>query len=182
MLTQTVCYKIMPLPVRQNQDPVLRQVAMSVPIQDLPATWLDKLIGEMSATLKACPDGVALAAPQIGESWRVFIVGERAFPKRNPSEPWSGDLVFINPTITRRSRRQTDLTEGCLSVRNRYGTTKRHDRVSVTAFNRVGQKLIRHASGLMAQVCQHEIEHLDGILFIDHARNLHQVEPKPVYD
>ena len=172
----------MPLPVRQNQDPVLRQLAKPVPIEDRLAPWLDKMIGEMSATLTACPDGVALAAPQIGESWRVFIVGERAFLKRDASQPWTGDLVFINPVITRRSRRKIEFTEGCLSIRSRYGTTKRHERVSVAAYDLAGRKFTRHASGLMAQVFQHEIEHLDGILFIDHAWDLHDVEPGPTDD
>ncbi|MEK7621688.1 MAG: peptide deformylase [Patescibacteria group bacterium] len=160
------------LRVRQNPDPVLRQLAQAVPISDLPSPWLDQLIAKMSATLSASPDGVALAAPQIGEAWRVFIVGRRAFPERDLTQSWSHDLVFVNPIITRRSRRQIECTEGCLSVKDYYGVTRRYERVSVAAFDATGKKLIHHASGLMAQVFQHEIEHLDGVLFIDHARNV----------
>ena len=177
MLTPIVYYNMMSLPIKQKQDPVLRELTKPVPIQDLPTSWLDKLLNEMSLTLAECSDGVALAAPQIGELWRVFIVGKRAFPKRDTSKPWPGDLVFINPVIIRQSRRKTELTEGCLSVLNCYGTTKRHERVSVVAYDQRGQKLIRHASGLLAQVFQHEIDHLNGILFTDHARDLHDVEP-----
>jgi peptide deformylase len=163
------------LPVRQVADPVLRQIAQAIPLKDLSAPWLEKIIKEMSVTLAGCVDGVALAAPQIGELWRLFIVGERAFPKRDTSKPWPGDLVFINPVIVRQSRRQIDLTEGCLSVRNLYGTTRRHERVSVEAYDQLGHKFVRHASGLLAQVFQHEIQHLDGILFIDQAQDLHEV-------
>ena len=158
----------MSLPIKQATDPLLRQIAKPIPLAAVRAPWLKKLVSEMSATLAACADGVALAAPQVGESWRLFIIGERAVPK---------NLVFINPVITRRARRKTELTEGCLSVRHHYGTTTRHERVSVEAYDQNGRKFAHHASGLLAQIFQHEIEHLDGILFIDHARDLHQVEP-----
>ena len=168
----------MTLPVRQVEDPVLRQIAQAIPLEDLTAPWLEKIIKEMSVTLAGCVDGVALAAPQIGELWRLFIVGERAFPNRNTAKPWPGDLVFINPVIVRQSRRQVDLTESCLSVRNYYGTTKRHERVSVEAYDQLSHKFFRHASGFLAQVFQHEIQHLDGVLFIDQARDLHEVEPE----
>ncbi|HEY4476898.1 MAG TPA: peptide deformylase [Candidatus Paceibacterota bacterium] len=164
------------LTIRQKEDPVLRQLAKPVPTIDFDSTWLSKLVGDMSTTLAACQDGVALAAPQIGESWRVFIIGERAFPQRDTKKPWSENLVFINPIITRRSRRQLEVLEGCLSVASCYGTIKRHERVSVAALDLHGDKFTRHASGLLAQIFQHEIEHLDGILFIDQAWNLHDVD------
>ena len=164
------------LTVRQQADPVLRQKAKSVPVADFGSTWLLKLLTDMSDTLAACQDGVALAAPQIGESWRIFVVGERAFPRRDTKKPWSGDLVFINPIITRHSQRVIEVLEGCLSLASRYGTIKRHERVSVEAYNLEGNKFTRHASGLLAQVFQHETEHLDGILFIDQAWDLHDVD------
>ncbi len=163
--------------IRQKEDPVLRRIAKPVPIADLPVSWIKKLTTDMSAALAVCADGVALAAPQIGESWRIFVVGARAFPTGDKTKLWPGDLVFINPTITRRSQKQVELAEGCLSVRNQYGTTKRHERVSVAAHDLAGRKFVHHASGLLAQVFQHEIEHLDGILFTDRARDLHEVEP-----
>jgi len=167
----------MPLLIRQEPDPVLREIAKPVPVVDLSSSWVKKLIVDMSAALAVCVDGVALAAPQIGESWRIFIVGERAFPTDNKSRIWPGDLVFINPAIIRRSRKQVEVVEGCLSVRNQYGTIKRHERVSVIAYDLAGRKFARHASGLLAQVFQHEIEHLDGVLFIDRAWDLHEVKP-----
>ena len=84
--------------------------------------------------------------------------------------------MFINPIIVRRSRKQIELLEGCLSVRNQYGTIKRHERVSVAAYDLAGRKFVRHASGLLAQIFQHEVEHLDGVLFTDRAWDIHEVE------
>ncbi len=167
----------MPLAIRQIEDPVLRETAKPIPLAEITEPWVKKLVADMSAALVVCVDGVALAAPQIGQSWRVFVVGERAFPTDNKDRIWPGDLVFINPTVIRRSRKKVELPEGCLSVRNQYGLIKRHERVSVEAYDLDGRKFVRHASGLLAQVFQHETEHLDGILFTDQARDLHEVEP-----
>lgn len=168
--------------VRQTPDRILRNLAKPVLPADFEAVWLRELVENMSLTLEACIEGVALAAPQIGESRRIFIVGRRAFPDRDAEKPWPGDLVFINPVIVRRSRRQIEVVEGCLSIANRYGTLKRRERVSVEAFDLLGRKFTRHASGLLAQIFQHEIEHLDGRLFIDQARDLHYVEPDRHHD
>ncbi len=184
MLTQIVYYESMSSMIRQESDPVLRKISQAVPITDLASSWITKLIAEMSKTLAACADGVALAAPQIGESWRVFIVGERAFPlaKEGETRALDRDLVFINPKIVRRSRKKVELTEGCLSVINRFGTVKRHEQVTVEAYNEAGKKFTRHASGLMAQIFQHEIAHLDGHLFIDEAWDVHVIEPDGKHD
>lgn len=167
----------MSLPIIQEPAAILRGIAKPVPVVDATSLWVKKLTAEMSDALAACVDGVALAAPQINQPWRVFVVGERALLKRGDTKPWPGDLVFINPKIIRQSRRQAEFLEGCLSVRNKYGTIKRHERVSVEAYDLAGLKFVRHASGLLAQVFQHEIEHLDGTLFIDRAWDIHEVEP-----
>ncbi len=166
--------------VIQEPDSVLRQI--SQPVLDYGSAEVKKLIEKMSSTLAACADGVALAAPQIGELWRVFIVGERAFPKSENAKPWEHDLVFINPEIVRRSRKKAELIEGCLSVMNQFGTVKRHEQVTVEAYDLAGKKFTHHASGLMAQIFQHEIAHLDGHLFIDEAWDIHEVTPTDKHD
>lgn len=163
----------MNLPVRQEPDPVLREISRPVPLPDLGSAWVAKLVAGMTVVLATCVDGVALAAPQIGELWRVFIVGERASPKL---------LIFINPKIVRRSRKKIELIEGCLSVVNQFGTVKRHEQVTVEAYDQTGKKFTRHASGLMAQIFQHEIAHLDGKLFIDEAWDIHEVTPVDKHD
>ncbi len=160
----------------QEGSEVLRQLAKAVPLADITAPTFVKLVAKMKKVLASAHDGVALAAPQIGGSWQIFVVSPKAFEEENLDiKAPKNELVFINPVITRNSRSKREMVEGCLSVRGIYGTTKRHERVSVEAYDETGRKFVRHASGLMAQIFQHEIDHLKGILFIDTAKGLHEV-------
>ncbi len=84
----------------------------------------------------------------------------------------SKDMVFINPEITRLSRKKKEMSEGCLSVRDIYGTVLRHEKASVHAFDISGKPFDYHASGLIAHIFQHECDHLDGILYTDKATRL----------
>ncbi|MBI2100856.1 MAG: peptide deformylase [Candidatus Vogelbacteria bacterium] len=161
----------MPKPIRQKTDPILRQRAKAVTAL-LPSAKINKIISAMSAALAAAEDGVALAAPQIGVLLRLFIVSPKALG-RPPAEPV---FVFINPRIVKHSRRKRELVEGCLSVRQVYGHIKRSEKVTVQALDERGRRFTRHTTGLLAQVVQHEIDHLDGILFIDKAYDLAEVK------
>jgi peptide deformylase len=87
-------------------------------------------------------------------------------------------LVYINPAITRRSKETRELEEGCLSVRWKYGRVKRHTRCSIRAYDQQGKPFTRGASGLLAQIFQHETDHLDGVLFTDKAKDLRDLPPK----
>lgn len=129
----------------------------------------------MKDTLSFTKDGVALAAPQIGHNLRMFVVSPKAFPEEKQEKE---NLVYINPEITRKSGKMIEMEEGCLSVRNIYGTIKRYDKVTVRARDEQGKEFTRGASGLLAEIFQHEIDHLDGKLFIDTAQNLHEVTPE----
>src|SRR6185295_15811219 len=88
------------------------------------------------------------------------------------------DLVFINPKISKLSRDKEWVPEGCLSVRWLYGRTYRSKKATVTAYDENGKKFVRGASGLLAQIFQHETDHLNGILFIDHAVDIKEELPK----
>jgi peptide deformylase len=88
------------------------------------------------------------------------------------------DLVFINPQILKKSREQELMEEGCLSVRWLYGQVKRAKKVLVKAYDETGKPFTFGGSGLMAQIFQHEIDHLDGVLFIDKARGLKEMPPQ----
>ena len=160
----------------------------------------------MSEALKSQDDGVAIAAPQIGYSLRIFIVsgkifradfpgrgvsknnqngeqGSSATPLGVNSDPVKGNsdlknLIFINPKISKLSREKEWVPEGCLSVRPLYGKTFRSKKATVAAYDENGKKFIRGASGLLAQIFQHETDHLNGILFIDHAKDVKAEEPK----
>ncbi|MEK7553003.1 MAG: peptide deformylase [Patescibacteria group bacterium] len=158
--------------IRQKADPILRQLAVAVD-EPLPNPKVQAIIRSMSQVLEAEKDGVALAAPQIGLAVRIFIISPRVLPDRKT------DLVFINPRIVKRSRRCVELVEGCLSVRQLYGKIKRHEKVTVEAQDENGQRFTRHTSGLLAQIVQHEIDHLDGQLFTDRARELEELPPPP---
>ncbi|MCC6290984.1 peptide deformylase [Candidatus Nomurabacteria bacterium] len=152
----------------QRDNPLLRQVAKQVAEKEFGTIELKKILEEMVETLTAEPDGIALAAPQIGISKRIFIV-------KMPEEK---NLVFINPIITKLSKKKEPLEEGCLSVRWLYGQVDRAEKASVEAYDQNGQKFTRHGTGLMAQIFQHEIDHLNGELFIDKAQNLEEFRPE----
>ena len=87
-------------------------------------------------------------------------------------------MVFINPKISKLSREKEWVPEGCLSVRPLYGKTLRSKKATVVAYDENGKKFTRGASGLLAQIFQHETDHLDGILFIDHAKDIKEELPE----
>jgi peptide deformylase len=158
----------------QQENPVLRHTALPVAPAEFGTTALSHLVEKMSVALSQCDDGVALAAPQIGVAKRIFIVSRKIFEENPPDQ----DLVFINPRITKTSRRRALVEEGCLSVRWWYGKVKRAEKVTVEAYDLAGQKFTRHGEGLLAQIFQHEIDHLDGVLFIDKAQDLEELPPE----
>jgi peptide deformylase len=171
--------------ILQKENKVLRQKAREVAVQDITTPRIKKILKEMSAALKSQDDGVALAAPQIGYLLRIFIVSGKIFDKdfiRGQGLPLNKkeipkDLVFINPKILKLSREKEWVLEGCLSVRWLYGKTCRSKKATITAYDEKGRKFTRGASGLLAQIFQHEAEHLDGILFIDHAKEVKEESP-----
>lgn len=192
----------MPKKILQKEEKVLRQMAHEVNLEDIKTPKIKKILKEMSESLKSQDDGVAIAAPQIGYSLRIFVVSSKIFRAESlragslsdsaesalPLDPSayetpraensalqnSKDLVFINPKISKLSREKEWMPEGCLSVRPLYGKTFRSKKASVTAYDENGKKFTRGASGLLAQIFQHETDHLDGILFIDHAKDLRE--------
>lgn len=162
-------------PIVQDGDPVLRELAKPVPEALFGSDELKQILKDMEHALDAEADGVALAAPQIAIPYRIFIARlDRTVP---PEEAGSSPelVVFINPEIIRSSQRRLEMDEGCLSVRGLYGKTKRHDRATVRARAFDGSTFERGGGGIVAQIYQHEIDHLNGILFIDHATDLVEV-------
>ena len=160
----------MALDIVQKGASVLREKAVSVIVENIATHSIQDDLKKMHASLAGQKDGVALAAPQIGISKRIFVVAPKAY-----NDYTSQPLVFINPVITKRSKNKTWLDEGCLSVRWIYGTTHRHKQVTVEAYNEHGEKFQHGGSELVAQIFQHEIDHLDGILFDDHAKDLGEI-------
>lgn len=163
------------LDIVQEGAAVLREVAKPVPAELFGTPELAKMLADMTGVLDAAPDGVALAAPQVAISYRIFIVRYDRMERDAESAKAMGPSVgvFINPEITKASRKREEMQEGCLSVRGVYGTTLRHERATVRAQDAGGRWFTRGGGGILAQAYQHEIDHLDGMLFIDHAEEIH---------
>lgn len=157
----------------QQDDPVLRKIALPVAISSISKSPHKIMIHEMFEALSTQNDGVALAAPQIGYSKRVFVISPHML-EQNPGLP----LVYINPEIIKQSSDRKNMEEGCLSCRWWYGKTKRTSRATIRAFDEHGDEFTIEGIGLISQIYQHEIDHLNGTLFIDHAKKLKETEPE----
>lgn len=155
----------------QIGDPVLATVAKPVAKKDITSRKVQTLLTKMRGVLANEQYGVALAAPQIGASLRIFIIAGKVFKSEDEdavgNAPMPPDRVFINPEFIRKSKSKKEMTEGCLSVRHKYGSVIRHEKASVKALDEKGQPFVYHGNGLVAQIFQHEIDHLDGTLYTD---------------
>jgi peptide deformylase len=147
-------------PILVVGNPVLRQKAKRVTQFD---KNLQRLIDEMIETMRAAP-GVGLAGPQIGVPLRLAVI-----------EVDDQITVIINPEIIKRSA-EVELDEGCLSVPGFWGKVQRSEKVTVKARNRDGREFRVNAEGLLAQALQHEIDHLDGMLYIDRMPSLDDLQ------
>lgn len=156
------------------QDPhaTLRDYAKEVPLTDISSKTIQDIIRTMKQSLHTQDDGVAIAAPQIDVSLRIFVVSKKAIKDAE------GDIVFINPTIVRLGKKKEYMSEGCLSVRWKYGLVKRSTSATVRAYNEQGNEFVLSGKGLLAQIFQHEIDHLNGTLFIDTAINIEELPPE----
>ncbi len=165
---------------QEKETPILRSKAKLVPVKEISSKKIQKIITGMKKALASQEDGVAIAAPQIGEPLRIFVVaGKTKAIIANEEGPVKyKDEVFINPEIIKLSRQKNSMEEGCLSVRWLYGKVKRSEKVEISAYDEKGKKVRRGASGLMAQIFQHECDHLEGILFIDKAKDIHEWVPE----
>lgn len=143
---------------------------------------IQRLLQDMRDTLAASPDGVGLAAPQIGVSLRVFLVSEEAHAIDSGTVPPEGKRphwahhVFINPVFSKRSRTKQEMPEGCLSVPGKYGSVARGEKVYVKWLDEDGKPHARGFSKFFARVLQHEMDHLDGMLIVDRAKHMIDVE------
>jgi peptide deformylase len=157
----------------QQENSVLRKIAEPINVSSITKKETQKIIKDMFEALATQKDGVALAAPQIDYSKRIFVISPHILDAEIKIP-----LVYINPKIIKRSRDKKNMEEGCLSCRWWYGKVKRSTRVTVEAHDELGEEFTIEGRGLIAQIFQHEIDHLDGILFIDTAKSLKEVEPE----
>ena len=142
-------------------DPRLQTVCEPVPAVD---DGLLKLMDDMLETMYAAP-GIGLAAPQIGILKRLFVVDVGEDDARDPH-------FFVNPEITDRSAKRSVYEEGCLSLPKQFGDVERAESISLRYLDRQGEPRTLKADGMLARCIQHEMDHIDGVLFVDHLSTL----------
>ncbi len=153
------------LPIKTLPEPVLRKRAKRVTSID---NSVKKLVADMQETLHADPGRVGLAAPQIGVSLRVVVIGL----------PDEEDIIMINPEIVKK-KGERRVSEGCLSIPGYMGELNRAETVTAKWRNLNGKEVRVKAEGLLAQAIEHEIDHLNGWLYIDHmddTDSLHKID------
>jgi peptide deformylase len=187
----------------QKDNKVLRKIAKAVAIENIKSRKIETIIRRMTKALDDQEDGVAIAAPQIGENLRIFVISKKIFEiidenktkvkksKRENLEEFEKDLpsslgrgkeyknmVFINPEILKISKKKMLTEEGCLSVRWLYGKVERPQKTLIRAYDENGKMFTMGGSGLLSQAFQHETDHLNGILFTDKAKDLKEMKPE----
>ncbi len=154
-----------------ENHPALHRIADAVTDEEFKTGTVTKIIKDMKAALKTYSvDGfvaVAIAAPQIGISKRIFLVEDQSTDRDSLES-----FVAINPTIVKVSKKTSLVGEGCLSIPEYYGLVRRHKKATMRALDEHGQEYVIEAEQLLAQILQHEVDHLDGILFTDRAEKV----------
>ncbi len=168
------------LPIVKHPNPKILQVpCKEIDKNFLMSEEIQELIPNMIETMYSAK-GVGLAAPQIGKTIRVTVINKDAFPRKIKilvgEIDVSHDLVLVNPVWDRTSRKSDWETEGCLSIPKVFGDVKRYKYIKVDAWDQNGKKISFDASNFFARVIQHEVDHLDGILFIEKGKDIYEVE------
>jgi peptide deformylase len=172
-------------------DPILRRKARPVSAFDKD---LQTLIDDMIETMRAAP-GVGLAAPQVGVSERLIVVEYAEPPEAEPEQDGTAPgaekpieevkpklYVLANPVIMKASSEMVAGVEGCLSIPGLVGEVERHGSLLVKGLNRHGQVTKVKAEGWLARIFQHEIDHINGVVFADRAIKVWKPEPEEVED
>lgn len=169
--------------ITKDGEPILRATAEAVPLTEITSPQVQRVIADMSAALATERFGVAIAAPQIGESMRIFVVAGSVFDRRSHSpQGLHVDQVFINPVILSASKKRQTSHESCLSIQGRptgpdvAGIVARPEKMTISYYDEHGTQHQRGASGLLAAIFDHEIDHLNGTLFIDKADELWEID------
>jgi peptide deformylase len=155
------------LPIVEVPDPRLRQISSPVETVD---DDVRALVADMFETMYAAP-GIGLAAIQVGVPKRILVIDLQE-PAEEGGDPVKDPRVFINPEIVQSSDQEVPYTEGCLSVPDQYAEVDRPDRIRARWLDEQGKVHEEEIEGLLATCLQHEMDHLEGVLFIDHLSRL----------
>ncbi|MEO7177443.1 MAG: peptide deformylase [Allosphingosinicella sp.] len=154
-------------PIIEAPDPLLRQI--SSPVEAV-TPEIQTLIDDMFETMYAAP-GIGLAAIQVGVPKRILVI-DLQDPEEEDGEPVRNPMVFINPEILRSSDNPRPYNEGCLSVPDQYAEVERPDSIRLRWLDRDGKSHEEEIEGMLATCLQHEMDHLEGVLFIDYLSRL----------
>ncbi len=164
--------------VPQNH-PALHTIAEEITAEEFSNGTVAKILKGMRAAIKTYNvegyAAVAIAAPQVGVAKRMFLIEDQNTDREDPLPT----VIAINPRITKLSKKTHGVGEGCLSVPDTYGMVTRHKNVTLEALDENGKPFTRGAGGLLAQIIQHECDHLDGTLFVDRADETWHKDDRP---
>lgn len=155
------------LKIITQPNPILRKKSKEIDLKVIGSREFRGLLSSMIKTMIKT-DGVGMAAPQIGKNIRLVVINSK-----------DGPFSLINPKIIKKSWATELDQEGCLSIPGIFGKVKRNKKIVITYYNQAGEEIKQKAQGLMARVMQHEVDHLDGILFIDKAVAIEKNKVKP---
>ncbi|XKT75308.1 MAG: peptide deformylase [Patescibacteria group bacterium UBA2103] len=153
------------LPRTEFGNPILRKKAKTLTKKEIQSKKIKDLAKQMIYTMRRV-QGVGLAAPQVGESVQLAVMEMRKTKTRSVDE-LKGPIVIINPKIISYSKKKIPGYEGCLSCMSIRGEVPRSESIEVEYINLEGEKIKEKASGLWARIFQHEIDHLNGIVYVD---------------
>ena len=161
-------------PIVQTGHPILRERAAEVTVQQIETAQFQQLVDTMIAVMRQAP-GVGLAAPQIGVSMRVIVLEdtEQAAAHLAPQERHERERepfplrVFVNPVLRLQGKESRLFLEGCLSIAGYAALVERHRQVEVSGLDRYGKPQTWPTHGWPARILQHEVDHLDGVLYVD---------------
>ena len=153
------------LAVAQKGEGVLSLIAKPLSQEEMHSNWIKTFAHAMQVTMQE-RNGVGIAAPQVYLSKRIIIVASRP-NLRYPDAPYMDEIVMLNPEILAQSEQTILGEEGCLSVPDERGNVARAENITVQYFTLEGEKVTQDFSGFPARIVQHEIDHLNGVLFVD---------------
>ncbi|MCY4524522.1 MAG: peptide deformylase [Halobacteriovoraceae bacterium] len=152
-------------------DPVLRKKAEILSMEEINSRQTKELVDDMLQTMQSV-GGIGLAAPQIGVSKRLAVISIPADNQRYHNAPETPLIVIINPRISILSEKKQGYWEGCLSIPGMRGFVERPRKIQVDFQDLKGEKQSLQLKGFLATVFQHELDHLDGVLYVDHLKSM----------
>lgn len=161
------------LPITIEPNPILHKISKTLTLDEIKSKKIKDFIADLTETMYV-KDGVGIAAVQVGQPLQLCVIAKNFTPRKDKN------LILINPHWEKASILREWDEEGCLSVPNIYGSVRRHKKIKVRALDEDGEELKFVAADFFARIIQHEIDHINGILFIEKAKKLRDLGEKQI--